>query len=279
MNAREREVARDELLHRAETETLLMGILNATPDSFSDGGQFLDTASAVTHAGRMISEGAAIIDVGGESTRPGAEPVTEEDERARTISLVSELVERRMGPVSIDTYKSAIANEAAEAGAVIINDVWGMTRDPDMAAAVASTGSAVVITYNRGQADQNINLVDDIVDFIEQRFREAEGAGIPRDHIWLDPGVGFSKTLEQNIDALRRLDVFLDFGCPVLVGVSRKSLIGLTLDRSVDDRLAGTIGAHLSAVKAGANIIRVHDVQEHADALKMYAILDGNDRG
>lgn len=279
MNVREREIARDELLHRAETETLLMGILNATPDSFSDGGQFLDTAAAVAHASRMISEGAAIIDVGGESTRPGAEPVTEEDERTRTISLVSELVEMRMGPVSIDTYKSAIAKEAAEVGAVLINDVWGMTRDPNMAAAVASTGSAVVITYNRGHADENINLVDDIVDFIEERFRETESAGIPRDHIWLDPGVGFSKTLEQNIDALRRLDVFLDFGRPVLVGVSRKSLIGLTLDRSVDDRLAGTIGAHLSAVKAGANIIRVHDVQEHADALTMYAILDGINRG
>lgn len=273
MEKRKRNEIRDELLHRAEREVLLMGILNTTPDSFSDGGRFESADPALNHAKRMVEEGATIIDVGGESTRPGAEPVSEADERVRTIEIVSELADSSIGPVSIDTYKSVIAMEAAEAGAVLVNDISGMTRDVDMAQAVATTESAVVITYNRGIADRNINLVDDMNIFFRERFKVAEDAGIPSNHIWLDPGVGFSKTLEQNMEVIQRLDVLKDFGRPILVGLSRKSLIGLTLDRPVENRLAGTLGAHIAALEKGAGILRVHDVWEHADAMKMHAFL------
>lgn len=261
------------MLHRAQKTVLLMGILNATPDSFSDGGRFVDQSKAVAHAQHMVSDGADILDVGGESTRPGAEPVPEGEERQRTIGLITRLAEMDAAPISIDTYKAPIAREAADAGAVLINDVWGMTRDLDMASVVAETASALVITYNRGKTDESISLVDDMRGFFHRAFKTAEEASIPKAFIWLDPGIGFSKTLEQNVEALRRIDVLLEFGCPVLVGVSRKSLIGLTLDRPVDKRLAGTLGAHLASIAAGASIIRAHDVREHADAIKMQALL------
>lgn len=256
-----------------------MGILNVTPDSFSDGGQFQNNTLALEHAKRIVEEGGEIIDVGGESTRPGAEPVDEVEERRRTIDLVSQLTTSALGPISIDTYKSAIAREAADAGAVLVNDISGMTKDPEMANAVASSESAVVVTYNRGDASESIEIADDMNAFFQRAFLIAEKNGIPREHIWLDPGVGFAKTLEQNVEVLNRLDVVLDFGRPVLVGLSRKSLIGLTLDRVLDDRLPGTLGAHLASLEAGARILRVHDVQEHADAIKMHALVRGITHG
>ncbi|MEO0883252.1 MAG: dihydropteroate synthase [Pseudomonadota bacterium] len=279
MDIRDRRRIRDELLHRAEQSILLMGILNVTPDSFSDGGQFQNNTLALEHAKRIVEEGGEIIDVGGESTRPGAEPVDEVEERRRTIDLVSQLTTSALGPISIDTYKSAIAREAADAGAVLVNDISGMTKDPEMANAVASSESAVVVTYNRGDASESIEIADDMNAFFQRAFLIAEKNGIPREHIWLDPGVGFAKTLEQNVEVLNRLDVVLDFGRPVLVGLSRKSLIGLTLDRVLDDRLPGTLGAHLASLEAGARILRVHDVQEHADAIKMHALVRGITHG
>ncbi len=176
--------------------------------------------------------------------------------------------------VSIDTYKASVAHAAAEAGAVIVNDVWGMTRDTGMAQAVAETASAVVVTYNRGTVQADINIADDMRDFFANAFAMAAAAGIPREHVILDPGVGFGKTYEQNFTVLARLDVLMDFDVPVLVGVSRKSFIGRLLDREVDDRLIGTLAAGLASVQRGARILRVHDVGAHADALKMLKAID-----
>jgi dihydropteroate synthase len=265
---------RDEILARARAQVLIMGILNVTPDSFSDGGQFLDAPAAVAQAAAMADDGADILDVGGESTRPGADPVSADDEAARVLSVIPALCEDPTRIVSIDTYKASVARAAASAGAVIINDVWGMTRDDDMARAVADTASAVVVTYNRGKADASLNLVDDMRAFFDDAFAVAREAGIPREHVIVDPGVGFGKTWEQNFAVLSRLDVLLDFGVPVLVGVSRKSFIGKLLDREVGDRLIGSLAAGLASVQRGASILRVHDVAAHADALKMWTAIE-----
>lgn len=262
---------RDTLLSRAKREPIIMGILNVTPDSFSDGGQYLEPQQAVHRALEMRTEGADILDIGGESTRPGSIPVSMPDELARVGSVIAAVCDACDTPVSIDTYKAAVARAAAKAGAVLINDVWGMTRDRDMAQAVSETECAVVVTYNRGQIDATITLVDDMRAFFDRSLEIADAAGIPRDHIILDPGLGFSKTYEQNFEALARLDTLKDYGLPVLVGVSRKSFIGRLLNRTVDNRLAGTIAANLAALQAGASIIRVHDVAAHHDAL---ALLD-----
>ena len=269
-NTKTRSSIRDDLLDTAQSRTLLMGILNTTPDSFSDGGQFNTTDIAVSHAQAMIAEGADIIDIGGESTRPGATIVSAEEEISRTEHIIRNLFSMGSPPLSIDTYKASVARRACEAGCVIINDVWGMTRDEDMARTVADTGSIVVVTYNRGQAEDSINLVDDAHHFFDHAFDTAARAGIPREHIWLDPGVGFSKTLAQNFEILRRLDVLCDYERPILVGLSRKSFIGLTLDRAVDQRLPGTLAANLAAMHRGAGILRVHDIAAHRDALIMH---------
>ena len=265
---------RDDILARARAQVLVMGILNVTPDSFSDGGEFLDAPAALAQAEAMATDGADILDVGGESTRPGANEVTAADEMARVLSVIPALCEDPTRIVSIDTYKASVARAAAGAGAVIINDVWGMTRDDGMARAVADTGSAVVVTYNRGKADSTLNLVDDMRAFFNDAFAMARAAGIPREHVIVDPGVGFGKTWEQNFGVLARLDVLLDFGVPVLVGVSRKSFIGKLLNREVGDRLIGSLAAGLASVQRGASILRVHDVAAHGDALKMWTAIE-----
>jgi dihydropteroate synthase len=265
---------RDAFLERARKRVLLMGILNVTPDSFSDGGAFFDSAAAMSQAKRMEAEGADILDVGGESTRPGAIPVSAQDEAGRVLSVLPDLCEDGSRTVSVDTYKAWVARAAADAGAVIINDVWGMTRDANMAQAVADTGCAVVVTYNRGVAASDLNLIDDMRAFFNRAFVTARDAGVPREHVLLDPGVGFGKTWEQNFGVLARLDVLLDYGVPVLVGASRKSFIGKLLDRDVDDRLTGSLAAGLASVQRGASILRVHDVGAHADALKMWRAID-----
>ena len=265
---------RDDILARARAQVLVMGILNVTPDSFSDGGEFLDAPAALAQAEAMATDGADILDVGGESTRPGANEVTAADEMARVLSVIPALCEDPTRIVSIDTYKASVARAAAGAGAVIINDVWGMTRDDGMARAVADTGSAVVVTYNRGKADSTLNLVDDMRAFFADAFAMARATGIPREHVIVDPGVGFGKTWEQNFGVLARLDVLLDFGVPVLVGVSRKSFIGKLLNREVGDRLIGSLAAGLASVQRGASILRVHDVAAHADALKMWTAIE-----
>ncbi len=270
-----RRAIRDKLLARARREPLIMGILNVTPDSFSDGGLYLEPQRAVDRALQMCAEGADILDIGGESTRPGAAPLCERVELARINSVLAAVIEATETPVSVDTYKAPVARAAASAGAIIINDVWGMTRDPDMAQAVADTECAIVVTYNRGATDATINLVDDMTAFFNRSLARADAAGIPRDHVILDPGLGFSKTYEQNFEALARLDALADYGLPVLVGASRKSFIGKVLDKTVDERLVGTIAAHLAALHAGPAILRVHDVSAHRDALALIGAIGG----
>ena len=260
---------RDAVLSRATREPLIMGILNVTPDSFSDGGQTYDPQAALMRALEMTGEGADIIDVGGESTRPGAEFVSEAVELGRIESVISAVCEATNAPVSIDTYKAGVARAAASVGAVVINDVWGMTRDAGMASVVADTECALVVTYNRGTADEVINLIDDMRGFFDRALKTAADAGIPRDRLILDPGLGFAKTYEQNFLALGRLDVLQDYKLPILVGVSRKSFIGRLLNRTVDRRLAGTIAANLAALQSGATILRVHDVAAHRDAISV----------
>ena len=270
MEKADRIAVRERLLDRLSRKTpLIMGILNVTPDSFSDGGQHDSLATALTHAAEMAQQGADILDVGGESTRPGGEAVSLEDEWARVAEPVARLATRNGLPVSIDTYKADIARRAAKAGAVIVNDVWGMTRDEGMADTVAETESLVCITYNRGEADADIDLRQDMMDFFGRTFDMARQAGIPRKHILLDPGVGFGKTYEQNFGVLAHLDALVETGCPVLVGVSRKSFIGRLTGKPVEDRLIGTLAANLDSVQRGAAILRVHDVAEHREALDM----------
>ena len=266
---------RDELLHRLSgRQVLLMGILNVTPDSFSDGGQHYGLATAIEHAEQMRLEGVDIIDIGGESTRPGAAEVDADEEWRRVSGAVASLAASGKLPLSIDTYKAPVARKAAEAGAVIINDVWGMTRDHELAAVVAETGSLVVITYNRGEVDPAIDLRSDMAAFFEHSFEVAHAHGVPHAHIILDPGVGFAKTYEQNFGVLANLDVLCETGRPVLVGVSRKSFIGRLTGHPVESRLTGTLAANLDSVHRGASILRVHDVAPHREALDMLEAIE-----
>lgn len=261
---------RDQLLSQlAGPRVLVMGILNVTPDSFSDGGRFDRLEAALAQAAQMKAEGADILDIGGESTRPGALEVDAAEEWQRVSAPIAALASEEGLPVSIDTYKAEVARKAAQAGAVMINDVWGLTRDPQIAEVVAQTGSLAVITYNRGTADTAIDIRADMAAFVAESFARTDRAGIPRAHILFDPGVGFGKTYEQNLAALAHLDVLLETGRPVLVGVSRKSFIGKLTGRPVGERLAGTLAAGLDSVQRGARVLRVHDVAEHRDAVDM----------
>ena len=268
-------VKRDALLARVKGAPAIMGILNVTPDSFSDGGRHNTLEAAEAQALQMLQQGANLIDVGGESTRPGATPVPAEEEMARVLPVIQHLSRRMDAPVSIDTVKADVARAAVEAGAVLINDVTGLTGDPEMAAAVAETGAAVVVTYHRGETDPGIDVVSDMLGFFDRAFDIAAREGIPRDRIWLDPGVGFAKTPEQNLKVIANLAALAPYGCPVLVGLSRKSFIGHVTGRPVGERLAGTLTAHLLALQQGARVLRVHDVAEHADMLRLWQAIEG----
>lgn len=265
---------RDALLARVKGAPAIMGILNVTPDSFSDGGRHNTLEAAEAQALQMLQQGADLIDVGGESTRPGATPVPADEEMARVLPVIRHLSRRMDAPVSIDTVKAVVARAAVEAGAVLINDVTGLTGDPEMAAAVAETGAAVVVTYHRGQTDSGIDVVADMLVFFDRTFDLAARAGISRDRIWLDPGVGFAKTPEQNLKVIADLAALSPYGCPVLVGLSRKSFIGHVTGRPVGERLAGTLTAHLLALQQGARVLRVHDVAEHADMLRLWRAIE-----
>lgn len=266
---------RDTALARVLAEPVIMGILNVTPDSFSDGGRHATLEAAEAQATRMVAEGAGIIDIGGESTRPGAAPVSAAEELTRVLPVIRHLATRIVAPISIDTVKASVARAAIEAGAVLINDVTGMTGDPDMAAAVGDTGAAIVITYHRGQVDEAVDAIADMRGFFDRAFETAARAGILRERIWLDPGVGFAKTPQQNLDVIAGLGTLAAYGCPVLVGLSRKSFIGHVTGRAVDDRLAGTLTAHLMALQRGARVLRVHDVAEHTDMLRLHQAIEG----
>ena len=250
---------------------LVMGILNVTPDSFSDGGRFADPGPARAQAETLVAEGAALIDIGGESTRPGHTPVSAEDEQARILPVIRDLARHLPVPISVDTYKAATARVALEAGARIVNDVWGLQREPDIAHVAADHGAPVMVMHNRESIDASIDIVADMLRFFERSLTIARAAGIPDRDIVLDPGIGFGKSWEQHLEALRRLPEIVALGYPVLVGVSRKSLLGRLHDAETRpvDRLFGSVASHVLAATLGAGIVRVHDVAPHVDALRV----------
>jgi dihydropteroate synthase len=254
----------------AQNRPIVMGVLNVTPDSFSDGGLFLDAEAALQQARRMIDEGADIIDIGAESTRPygGAKPVTIEDELQR-LQPVLPLVAKLGVPVSIDTMKPEVALWAISEGVSIVNDVWGLQRDPNMARVVADHGVPVIIMHNRYRVDPGINIFSDINAFFTHSLDIAHKAGIAPDKIVLDPGIGFGKTPEQSISVIARLDAFKRFGCPLLVGASRKRFIDHVSPSGPTERIGGSLAAHLLAIFNGANIIRTHDVAETVQAIRV----------
>lgn len=252
-----------------ENGVYVMGILNVTPDSFSDGGLWVERDAALRQAGRMAEEGAAIIDIGGESTRPGHTPVSAEEEAARVLPVI-EAVKRETGlPVSIDSYKASVARAALEAGADMVNDIWGLRHDSgEMAALIAETGAACCLMHNRERAEY-ADFMADMLSDLRETLAIADRAGIARSSIVLDPGIGFGKSYEQNLVAMNRLDELLTLGYPVLLAASRKSVIGLTLDLPADQRLEGTIATTVAGVLRGAAFVRVHDVKENLRAARM----------
>ena len=255
--------------------TLIVGVLNVTPDSFSDGGQFVAPERALAQARRMIAEGADIIDIGAESTRPyGSRPVFADEEIKRLRPILAEVVSLGI-PVSIDSMKSSVVAWALDAGAAMANDVWGLQRDPDMATLVAARHCPVVVMHNRDRADASIDIMKDIAAFFTRSLDIAGRAGIAPDHIVLDPGIGFGKTSEQSMTVLARLDELSVFGLPLLVGASRKRFISSVTPSEPQQRLGGSIAAHLVAAKGGARIIRTHDVSETVQALRVAAAIEG----
>jgi dihydropteroate synthase len=249
-------------------KTLIMGILNITPDSFSDGGKFYQTEKALIQALKLVQEGADILDIGAESSRPGYIPVRAEEEWARLESILKELTPSCNIPISIDTQKAEVAAKALSLGAHIINDIWGLQKDPDMARVVAEAKASIVIMHNQDGTEYK-NLLGDIIDFLEQSVEKALAAGVKEDQIVLDPGIGFGKTPEQNMEVLSRLDELKILGFPVLLGVSRKSVIGKTLDLPVDERLEPTIALGTLGAAFGVDILRVHDVFANKKAMLM----------
>lgn len=253
---------------RMGEKTLIMGILNITPDSFSDGGSYLDSGAAVARAKRMVADGADIIDLGGESTRPGHTPVDTEEELARVIPVLKELVKELPVPISIDTSKAAVARLALESGAHMLNDQWALRADPAMAGLVAEYGVPVVLMHNQ-EGTEYSDLTGDMIAYFQESINFALEAGVNREKIIIDPGIGFGKTAEQNLEALRRLRELRCLGLPVLIGTSRKSTIGKVLGLPVDQRVEGTAATVAVGIVNGADIVRVHDVREMARVARM----------
>jgi dihydropteroate synthase len=252
----------------------VMGILNLTPDSFSDGGRFIAPERALAQARRMIAEGADIIDIGAESTRPyGAEPVSVAEELNRLRPVLGEIVSLGV-PVSIDSMKAAVVAWALDTGAVVANDVWGLQGDTEMAGLMAKRHLPVVVMHNRERVDADIDIMRDIADFFARSLEIAERAGVSRGNIALDPGIGFGKTPEQSMTVLARLAEFRAFGLPLLVGASRKRFISSVVPSEPAQRLGGSIAAHLLAARGGARIIRTHDVAETVQALRVTAAIE-----
>ena len=255
----------------SEDGPLVMGILNVTPDSFSDGGRFLSPEAAIRHAEQIVADGAEIIDIGAESTRPygGAKPVSAEEEVAR-LEPVLAAVAALGRPVSIDTMKADVARWALKQGASLINDVWGLQRDADMARIAAETGAPMIVMHNRNVADPAIDIVADMLTFFARSLEIAARAGIAKEQILLDPGIGFGKTPAQSLEALAKLDRLQGFGLPLLVGASRKRFIDSVSPAPPEQRIGGSIAAALIAAEAGAAVIRVHDVKETKQALRVW---------
>lgn len=258
-----------------QERTYIMGILNVTPDSFSDGGKFKSFSSAVEHGLQMVEDGADLLDIGGESTRPGADPVELDEELKRVIPVIEELCKKTDIPISIDTYKHEVAERALDAGAVMINDISALRADKKMAKLVADRNVPVVLMHMQGtpgnmQKDPKYKeVVGEIIDFLRERAELALREGVLRERIIVDPGIGFGKTLAHNLEVMNRLSEFKSLGFPILMGTSRKSFIGLTLDLPVEERLAGTAATVAYSIARGANIIRVHDVKEMTRVARM----------
>jgi dihydropteroate synthase len=263
---------RDTFLAAIGSRSLIMGILNVTPDSFFDGGQFLAVRDAIERVRHMIADGCDIVDIGAESTRPGARPVDEAEEMARLDQVLAQTASLDV-PVSIDTTKAAVAARALSYGVVLVNDVWGLQKDPDMADVVAEAEAAVVIMHNRAEKDQDLDIVGDIRSFFDRSLAIAAKAGIPRHRIILDVGIGFAKSSRQNREVIRRLGEFKNYGLPLMVGASRKRFLGSLTGDGIEGTLSGTLAASLAAVAAGAAIVRVHDVAEHVAAMRVFQTL------
>jgi dihydropteroate synthase len=257
-------------------DPVVMGIVNVTPDSFSDGGRFLDAAVAIEHGRQLADEGAEILDVGGESTRPGAQPVTAAEEVRRVLPVIEGLVGTD-ARISIDTTKAAVAREAVQAGATIVNDVSAFRFDPDLAGVTADAGATCVLMHMLGEPRtmQDDPRYDDVVSevkaFLEERLAFAVAEGVREERVWLDPGIGFGKNVEHNLALIDRLDEIVAIGRPVVFGASRKSFLGKLTGRHVDDRLAGTIAVNIIAYERGARVFRVHEVAPALDALQVAA--------
>jgi dihydropteroate synthase len=249
-------------------KTMIMGIVNVTPDSFSDGGRFYDIDRAIEHAKRLVADGADIIDIGGESTRPGAEKVSLEEELRRVIPVVKAVAQEIDVPISVDTYKAEVAKQAIEAGAHIINDVWGAKADAKMAEVAAFYDVPIILMHNRHDL-QYRDLISDMISDLMESVAIAKRAGVKDENIILDPGIGFAKTLEHNLEVMRRLDEFAKLGYPLLLGTSRKRFIGHVLDLPVNERVEGTGATVCLGIVKGAHIVRVHDVLPIARMAKM----------
>ncbi|AET65839.1 dihydropteroate synthase [Desulfosporosinus orientis DSM 765] len=258
--------------------TLVMGILNVTPDSFSDGGKYIGVEDAVSQAERLVEEGADILDIGGESTRPNHSEVSAEEEWGRLEPVLKMLLYKISVPISIDTYKASVAAKALEAGAHLINDVWGLQKDRDMARVVGEYKAPVIVMHNQKGTDYH-HLMGDILGFLQRSIELAEAQGLTGDQIIIDPGIGFGKTTEQNLEVMARLAEFKSLGHPVLLGTSRKSMIGNTLNLPVDERLEGTLATSVLGVAAQVDIIRVHDVKANYRAIKMADAIVREKRG
>lgn len=270
--------AKDRLIEFTD-RPLIMGVVNVTPDSFFDGGRYRDAEAAVAHAIRLVEEGADLLDVGAESTRPGADVVSEAEERRRAIPVVTAVAKAVTVPISIDTSKAAVARAALDVGAVLVNDVTALRGDPAMVDAVARTGAGIVLTHMQGtprtmqQAPRYDDVVEDISNFFEERIRFAMAHGIVRRQIILDPGIGFGKLLIHNLTLLAQLHRFIQFECPLLVGVSQKAFLGQLVNRPVQDRQWATAAAVAMAVDRGAGILRVHDVRAMKDVVQVAAAI------
>ena len=251
-----------------ENQTYIMGILNVTPDSFSDGGKYNRIDAALAHARQMAEEGADMIDVGGESTRPGHVQISDEEEIERVVPVIEALKSELDIPVSVDTYKSRVARAALAAGADLVNDIWGLKYDPEMAAVIAESGAACCLMHNRNNTDY-VRFIPKFLEDMRECISLADTAGISRDKIILDPGVGFGKTYEMNLEIISRLEVMHELGFPVLLGTSRKSVIGLTLNLPAEEREEGTLVTTVYGVQKRCAFVRVHDVRKNKRAVQM----------
>ena len=255
-------------------KTLVMGILNVTPDSFSDGGKYNHLDNAVVHARQMVAEGADILDIGGESTRPGHERISDEEEINRVVPSIEAISKEVQVPISIDTYKSKVAKSAVDAGATIINDIWGAKEDPEIADVAAETGVPIILMHNRNNRNYT-NFIRDVLNDLYESIMIAKKAGVNDDQIILDPGIGFAKDLKENLEMMRHLDTLVSLGYPVLLGTSKKSMIGGVLDLPVNERTEGTGATVCYGIQKGCQIVRIHDVKEMARMAKMMDALIG----